>query len=131
MKIKILFTGILILTLAIKSEGQGYNHQWLLGSYNLLQDPKGRMFIDSNSVAFATEFRKMAFKGTEGNICDVNGNFLMSSNGIWIANSTNHTMMNGSGLNPTLNYNQITRPRYSKLRNTAVSSVPLGTNKQF
>ena len=42
----------------------------------------------------------MLFNDTEGNICDNNGNFLMSSNGVWIANANNDTMMNGSGLNP-------------------------------
>ncbi len=82
------------------SFGQGQNHQWLLGSFNFPQDPKGRMFIDSNSINIVPENRKMPFKGTQGNICDANGNFLMSSNGIWIADATNDTMMNGNGLNP-------------------------------
>lgn len=90
----------LILFLIIKSEGQGLNHQWLMGSYLFLQDPKGRMFIDSNNYSITTEFRKMVFNGTEANICDSNGNFLMSSNGVWIANANNDTMMFGTGLNP-------------------------------
>ncbi len=80
--------------------GQGYNHQWLLGSFNFPQDPKGRMFIDSNNYNIVTEYRKMPFKGTQGNIGDTNGNLLMSSNGVWIADASNDTMMNGSGLNP-------------------------------
>ncbi|MBL0070320.1 MAG: T9SS type A sorting domain-containing protein [Bacteroidetes bacterium] len=42
----------------------------------------------------------MVFKGTQANISDVNGNLLMASNGIWIANATGDTMMNGGGLNP-------------------------------
>jgi hypothetical protein len=71
---------------------QGYNHQWLLGNYNFIQDPKGRMYIDSNSINILTEFRKMPFYGTQGNISD--------SNGVWIANATGDTMMNGSGINP-------------------------------
>ena len=83
------------------SFGQGfYNHQWLLGSYNFLQDPKGRLVFDSISYTHFPEFRKMSFKGTEATICDAQGNFLMSSNGIWIANANNDTMLNGSGLNP-------------------------------
>ncbi|MEP7169602.1 MAG: T9SS type A sorting domain-containing protein, partial [Bacteroidota bacterium] len=44
--------------------------------------------------------REMTFEGTEATICDVNANFLMSSNGVWIANSNNDTMVNGNGLNP-------------------------------
>jgi len=79
---------------------QGYNHQWLLGNYNFQQDPKGRMFIDSINYNIVSENRKMPFYGTQGNISDLNGNFLMSSNGIWIADATNDTMMNGSGINP-------------------------------
>ncbi len=43
----------------------------------------------------------MSFKGTEATICDAQGNFLMSTNGIWIANANNDTMLNGSGLNPS------------------------------
>jgi len=77
-----------------------YNHQWLLGSYNFLQDPKGRIVFDSISYTHVPEYRKMPFKGTEATICDAQGNFLMSSNGIWIANASNDTMLNGSGLNP-------------------------------
>ncbi len=79
--------------------GQGYNHQWLLG-YWWQQDPKGRMLMDSNNYSLITEYRKMQFYGTQANISDANGNLLMSSNGVWIANALNDTMMNGSGLNP-------------------------------
>ncbi|MBK7971594.1 MAG: T9SS type A sorting domain-containing protein [Bacteroidetes bacterium] len=80
--------------------GQGYNHQWLLGSYNFFQDPKGRILFDSGNYSLINENRKMVFKGTQANISDVNGNLLMASNGIWIANATGDTMMNGGGLNP-------------------------------
>jgi len=80
------------------SFGQGFNHQWLLGSGNWAN--QGRMFFDTTSYVYQIENRKMQFNGTEGNICDSNGNFLMSSNGVWIANANNDTMMNGTGLNP-------------------------------
>jgi hypothetical protein len=42
----------------------------------------------------------MKFEGTQATISDANGNFLMSSNGVWIANALNDTMQNGAGLNP-------------------------------
>jgi hypothetical protein len=58
------------------------------------------MTFDSTSYIYNKEFRKMAFRGTEATISDRNGNFLMSSNGVWIANATNDTMLNGGGLNP-------------------------------
>ena len=92
---------LVFLVFAINATGQGYNHQWLLGNYYFLQDPKGRMFIDNNSIALQTEFRKMPFLGSQANISDVNGNLLMASNGIWIANATGDTMLNGGGLNPS------------------------------
>ncbi|MEO5569386.1 MAG: T9SS type A sorting domain-containing protein [Bacteroidia bacterium] len=83
------------------SYGQGFNHIWLLGDNSLAPFPaNGRMFIDSNSYNIITESRKMDFLGTEGNICNANGNFLMSSNGVWIADATNDTMMNGDSINP-------------------------------
>jgi hypothetical protein len=43
----------------------------------------------------------MPFLGTQANISDANGNLLMASNGIWIANATGDTMLNGGGLNPS------------------------------
>ncbi len=79
---------------------QFYNHQWLIGNQWLQTIPKGRLFFDSTSYQYQTEYRKMSFDGTQGNICDAQGNFLMSSNGVWIANANNDTMLNGSGLNP-------------------------------
>ncbi|MFN0187903.1 MAG: T9SS type A sorting domain-containing protein [Bacteroidia bacterium] len=80
--------------------GQGFDHQWLIGDQWLQTVPKGRMTFDSSSYIYQTEYRKMAFNGTQGNICDADGNFLMSSNGVWIANANNDTMLNGAGLNP-------------------------------
>jgi hypothetical protein len=78
---------------------QGENAHWLLGYWPLSYD-KGHMTFDSSSYVYNKEFRKMAFEGTEATISDRNGNFLMSSNGVWIANATNDTMLNGGGLNP-------------------------------
>ena len=97
---KPLFKILILFTLTNGAFGQGYNHQWLIGNQWLQSVPKGRMFFDSSSYQYQTEFRKMAFEGTQGNICNANGDFLMSSNGVWIANANNDTMFNGSGLNP-------------------------------
>ncbi len=83
---------------------QGYNHTWPLGYWPYNYD-KGRMTFDSNSYNYNLETRKMMFNGTEATICDSQGNFLMSSNGVWIANANNDTMLNGTGLNPGSNVN--------------------------
>ncbi|MFM7768111.1 MAG: T9SS type A sorting domain-containing protein [Bacteroidota bacterium] len=89
-----------ILALPTLTFGQGRNNTWLLGN-----DPGwpnvGRIIFDSSSYQLLTEQRKMPFKGTQATISDDQGNFLMSSNGVWIANAINDTMMNGSGLNPS------------------------------
>ena len=82
--------------------GQGRNSTWLIGN-----DPGwpllGRFTFDSTGYVYQTEPRKMSFKGTEATFSDEHGNFLMSSNGVWISNANNDTMMNGSGLNPGVN----------------------------
>jgi len=97
MKKTLLF--LLIIFASLSLFGQGQNHQWLIGNW---PPPffTGRMLFDSASYSYNTEVRKMGFWGTDATICDVQGNFLMSSNGIWIANANNDTMMNGTGLNP-------------------------------
>ena len=76
----------LFLSVATLAHGQGYNHQWLLGYWNL-NDPKGRMLVDNNSYSLLTENRKMPFWGTEANFSGSNGNLLMSSNGILMRHS--------------------------------------------
>jgi hypothetical protein len=77
---------------------QGYNHAWLLG-YDIPSNMAKLNFTDS-SILFSLDPRSMGFRATQGNISDANGNFIMSSNGIWIANKNNTMMLNGGGLNP-------------------------------
>src|SRR5690606_36194570 len=78
--------------------GQGLNTSWLLGYLST----KGRITFTDTSYNYVTEIRKIPFEGTQGNISDENGNLLMSSNGIFIANATGDTMQDGGGLNPNL-----------------------------
>jgi len=84
----------------LASNGQGINHTWLLGYNFSLTSPKARINFTSTSYTLQSEIRKMAFETTQGNISDINGNLLISSNGIWIANANNDTMLNGTELNP-------------------------------
>src|SRR6185436_8173303 len=84
---------------------QGFNHTWLIG-YDVglfdtnVTSTKARLNFTTNSVTIIPETRRMPFNATQGNILDAYGNFLMSSNGCWIANANNDTMMNGDSLNP-------------------------------
>ncbi|MFN8152682.1 MAG: T9SS type A sorting domain-containing protein [Bacteroidia bacterium] len=90
---------ILIASGKLLSQGY-YNHVWLTGNNPFAGFPNGRIVFDSSGYIHTPEMRPMSFWGTEATICDAQGNFLMSTNGIWIANSNNDTMMNGTGLNP-------------------------------
>ena len=76
---------------------QGFNHTWLLG-YWPYPDTLGRINFTTSAEQLQLESRKMKFSDTQANISDSNGIFLMSSNGSWIANSQNDTMVNGNGL---------------------------------
>jgi hypothetical protein len=98
MKLKFSIILFLMMTLIKFSPmlGQGYNHTWLLGH----TANKMRLNFTDTSYTVIPEVRKMTFRDTEGNISDENGNILMSSNGIWIANAIGDTMQNGAGLNP-------------------------------
>ncbi|MCX6290300.1 MAG: T9SS type A sorting domain-containing protein, partial [Bacteroidetes bacterium] len=71
-------------------------------------------FTGSNlNISYQT--RIMNFNCTNGVICDANGNFLFSTNGIFVANSQNDTMVNGSGLNPGV---------YTTLRDSFGLAIP-------
>lgn len=94
----------IILSLPFLAFSQGVSNIWLLG-YSAGVDTNTtslRATIDFNGgvLNLTPNTRKMKFFETQGNISDSNGNLLMSSNGVWIANSSGDTMMNGSGLNP-------------------------------
>lgn len=83
---------------------QGRTHNFLIGYTTFIDSfttsPKGRLLFDSTSINVIGESRKMAFRATQANISDENGNLLMVSNGCWIADATGDTMQNGGGLNP-------------------------------
>jgi hypothetical protein len=89
---------IFVLFIPLIVQGQ-MNNNWLIGN-----DPvftKARIIFDYNSYnLIVPDNRQMTFRGTEATISDQNGNFLMSSNGVWIADASGDTMQNGSGLNP-------------------------------
>jgi hypothetical protein len=120
---------LLFFFLPLIVHSQGENAHWLLGYWPLSYN-KGHMTFDSSSYSYQKEFRKMAFEGTEATISDRNGNFLMSSNGVWIANATNDTMLNGGGLNPGQEVNS--NPNGLLLDNANVFlSFKSDTNKYF
>jgi hypothetical protein len=96
-----LFTTLILIY--CKSYSQ-INNPWLIGN-----DPvfvKARIIFDTTSYnLIVPDNRIMTFRGTEATISDKNGNFLMSSNGVWIADATGNLMMNGDSLNPGVEVN--------------------------
>ena len=56
--------------------------------------------FSSGSLVIDSVQRNMNLNCTNGVICDKTGNLLFYSNGVYIANALNDTMLNGSGLNP-------------------------------
>jgi hypothetical protein len=56
--------------------------------------------FSSGSLVIDTVIRGMNINCTNGEICDRNGNLLFYTNGIYVANAQDDTMLNGSGLNP-------------------------------
>ena len=85
---------------------QGISNLWMSGYYYGTGSPTPRYggtdinfisgYADTTSIA-----RQMNFSDCHANICDDAGNLLFYSNGVYIANANNDTMVNGSGLNPS------------------------------
>jgi len=90
-----LLSGLIQIIMISDIYSQGLNSTWLMGHQSKL-----RMFFTSTTYNIMVESRTIPFFATQGNISDDNGNLLMSSNGIFVADATGDTMMNGGGLNP-------------------------------
>ncbi|MCB8931493.1 MAG: T9SS type A sorting domain-containing protein [Bacteroidia bacterium] len=97
---KILLFLILFFVLEATAFSQGRTYNWLLNRHSSPSSLEGRIIFTDTSLTALPEQRVIPFVGTEGNISDENGNLLMSSNGIFIANATGDTMQDGAGLNP-------------------------------
>ena len=93
---------ILVLFIPLIVQGQ-INNTWLIGYGNWAV--RARIIFETNNYILTQESRQMGFQGAEATISDDNGNFLMSSNGVWIADATGDTMINGGGLNPSWDVN--------------------------
>ena len=97
MKINYLLLAIVFVPLTGFSQGR--TNLWYMGY------PGGgggiTMDFSSGSMNIFAQPRIMPFEETIGIISDEQGNFLFSSNGVFIMNANNDTMQNGSGLNPS------------------------------
>lgn len=81
---------------------QGISNRWIMG-YSCCQTNFGGVDLDfyTGNVVVNTTQRYMNFVETNGVISNSSGSLLFYSNGIYVANSLDDTMQNGSGLNPS------------------------------
>ena len=94
---------IIILLRSLVVSAQGLNNLWLAGYENPHGTPVGGLTINfvTGTPNIYEENRLLNFSGTNAIISDLGGNYLFASNGVFIENSNNDTMINGSGLNPS------------------------------
>jgi hypothetical protein len=103
---KAVFILLILIVESVLVLGQGRGNNWLIGYNSGINPPytsceRAKIFFSSGTGTIQQQQnRKMNFSSTEGIISDKNGNLLMSSNGIWIANAFGDTILNGSRLNP-------------------------------
>lgn len=90
------------------SLGQGLNNLWLGGFESYAPPPFGGVDLQflTGTLSISTVSREIGFKRTSANISEANGNVMLSTNGVFIANATGDTMANGNGLNPGTYVNQ-------------------------
>ncbi|MEO0310425.1 MAG: putative adhesin [Bacteroidota bacterium] len=90
------------ITFVFNSNSQGISNFWLHGFQGWFGRPGGTSILNfyNSSLDTSWQNQKMYFHGTIGQISDSAGNLLFTSNGQWIANAANDTMLNGTGLNP-------------------------------
>ncbi len=94
---------ILLLFMPWNSFSQGINNNWLTGA----NCGTGRAECGNSKTDFYSGFPdtlhssiSMSFLDCNANISDSSGNLLFYTNGVWIANANNDTMVNGDSLNP-------------------------------
>ncbi|MCO5288438.1 MAG: hypothetical protein M9940_03355 [Bacteroidetes bacterium] len=99
-RISVYTTLILIILLFVLKESafsQGRNSVFFMGYHDAPTSNEARMVFTDTSYTLSLEQRDIPFSDTQGNISDENGNILMSSNGIFIADATGDTMQGGGG----------------------------------
>ncbi|MEO0312223.1 MAG: putative adhesin, partial [Bacteroidota bacterium] len=94
----LLFTGCCLFSFA-----QGLSNLWYLGYANDYSPPYGGSDINfiNNQADTSYHQRPMGFDLTNANISDSAGNMLFYTNGAYICNAADDTMLNGTGLNPS------------------------------
>ena len=103
MKEKILVLILTLLAFNISYAQQGLNNNWLMGYQSAAGYPGGQTLIDfyNGTPVLSYDSLEMDFNHTHANISDINGNMMFYTNGYYLADASNDTMQNGSGINPS------------------------------
>src|SRR4051812_26767421 len=85
------------------AQNQGITNWWYMGYSSWGGLPFGQTKIDffSGNPVITYDSIEMDFNRTHANISDSAGNMLFYTNGYYIADATNDTMQNGSGISPS------------------------------
>ncbi len=97
------FILLFLASTAANSQDEKRDYIWLFGKYSEVGDSTwGGTVIDFNygPPDIYYDSRDMNFDITNANICDENGNLLFYTNGRFIANKFNDTVINSTGINP-------------------------------
>jgi hypothetical protein len=100
---KKIFSFLLFMILISNCFSQGINNLWLIGAQSWAGPPYGggiNMDFSGGNLNIGYMARNINFNCTNAEICNASGNLLFCSNGIYVANANNDTMLNGNGLNP-------------------------------
>lgn len=102
MKAVVIIIALTTATMAVVAQNTGVNNNWLMGYQEWGGIPFGETKIDFyyGSPVISYYPVPMDFRHTHANISDSSGNLLFYTNGVYIADATHDTMMNGSGINP-------------------------------
>ncbi len=98
----LIISALVFINLSTEAQNAGINNNWLMGYQEWGGIPFGETKIDFYTGAPVISYYPipMDFNHTHANISDSSGNLLFYTNGVYIADATHDTMMNGSGINP-------------------------------
>lgn len=90
---------IFLLLICEISVGQKLDNIWVIGGAPAFGDADGYLdFSSGEPIGDSLINAVMPIAITNAGICDTTGNLLFYTNGIWVANRTNDTMLNGYGV---------------------------------
>jgi hypothetical protein len=116
------------------SFGQNYENYWPLGydSYSGNSSFGGmKMTFPQSNAVLDTHSRKMSFVYTNAAISNDTGQLLFYTNGVFVANAQDDTMMNGSGLNPSFYTTQFSNTGLRLPQANVIIPVPDSSNNFY